>query len=201
MDDLVALKSQAFSIWWAFVQLPSNDGKANDSAVDNTGHPDGAGWTRYGFTLPTWRAAQVRMGKTDLTLAAFAEETPKTLAPLAKIIAWDALKCAQMPFGIDCMVADWSFTSGGAIHALQAGLGCVPDGIIGPVTLAALHRLTPQAMIPRVASLRTRYYDQCGFRMRWPGLYNRVSGCQNLAFRVALMEPSPPPAASLSALS
>ena len=175
------MTASSFPAWYSFMELPSHDGVANDTAISNTGGGDGAGETRWGWTVPTWREEAHRMGIADLSLANFRAQTPATLQPLARDMFWARLRCDEMSAGVDCMVADWAFTSGGAVLEIQRRIGALADGLIGPATLAALaaHRATD--LVTSLNVWRAAYYDRCGFRALWPGLYRRSSDCTKVA--------------------
>ena len=126
------MTASSFPAWYAFMQRPGNDGSANDTAISNAGTGDGAGETRWGWTVPTWREEAHRLNVADLSLANFRAQTPATLMPLARDMFWSRLRCDEMSAGVDCMVADWAFTSGGAVLEIQRRIGALADGLIGP---------------------------------------------------------------------
>ena len=175
------MTATSFPAWYAFMERPENDGQSNDTAISNAGTGDGAGETHWGWTYPTWREEAHRMGIPDLSLANFRAQTPATLQPLARDMFWSRLRCDEMSAGVDCMVADWAFTSGGAVLEIQRRIGALADGLIGPATLAALaaHRATD--LVTSLNVWRAAYYDKCGFRALWPGLYRRSSDCTKVA--------------------
>jgi len=65
--------------------------------------------------------------------------TPEMVKPLYENRYWDACKCDDLPSGIDYCVFDTAVNSGKvrAVKFLQSVVGAVPDGAIGPVTIAS----------------------------------------------------------------
>ncbi len=74
------------------------------------------------------------------------------------------------------MVADFAFGSGGGIRAIQRGLQLDADGVFGPATRTAISVMGPMAFVLNCYRWRIAYYDACGFRDLWPGLYRRAVG-------------------------
>jgi lysozyme family protein len=101
-----------------------------------TNHPDDPGGpTNFGITIFDYRkyvkadagAADVRAMKLDQAKAIYRAKY------------WDALRCDDLPAGLDYAVFDYGVNSGvsRAAKVLQRLLGAPADGVIGPVTLAA----------------------------------------------------------------
>ena len=91
-----------------------------------------------------------------------------------------------MPNGIDVFWTDFQFGSGGATKALQKAIGLQADGIVGMQTLGTL-RIEPDKtrLLDTLLVARLAYYDACGFRTRWPGLYRRARVGHDLAQTIA----------------
>ena len=161
----------SFPAWWALCQQPDNDGSANDS--------DGTYATRWGFIYSTWREARRYMGEHDITAAAFLAMTQADSQALALSYFWERLRMDSLPPGIDVCVMDWMWTSGGAVLDMQQNLGAVDtDGLWGPETRGAL---ATEATPAEICRWRANYYDACGFRQEYPGLYRRTADCLALA--------------------
>ena len=64
---------------------------------------------------------------------------PEDVKPLYHNRYWDACKCDDLPAGIDYCVFDTAVNSGKvrSIKFLQSVVGTVPDGSIGPITIAS----------------------------------------------------------------
>lgn len=100
-------------------------------------HPeDPGGMTNLGVTKKSWE----EYVKRQVTEADMRALTPKAVAPFYKTRYWDACRCDDLPAGLDYCVFDAAVNSGPgrAIKFLQAIVGCVPDGRIGPITLASV---------------------------------------------------------------
>ena len=168
------MTTPTFNDWWAFCQRPENDGNANDT-------PPGSDdpQTRWGFTLPTWRNARRYAGFQNISLLTFLAQDQADMADLARMFYWNRLRANDMPPGADASVIDFAWTSGGAIIEIQHRLRVTADGVIGPVTLAAIAGRI--GFISDACGWRQSYYDQCGFRARYPGLYIRAAGIRDLA--------------------
>lgn len=69
---------------------------------------------------------------------------------------WDKCRCGELPAGVAFDVFDAAVNSGPAQAArwLQAAVGAKADGVIGPVTLAAVRQLPAQAVRARLSGAR-----------------------------------------------
>lgn len=72
---------------------------------------------------------------------------------------WDAVSGDELPPGIDYATFDFAVNSGvsRAIRYLQRAVGVNDDGMIGPVTLAAVARMSADAVIDAVCDLRLAF--------------------------------------------
>lgn len=72
---------------------------------------------------------------------------------------WDALRCDELPSGVDYAVFDYGVNSGirRSAKALQEAVGTNPDGDIGPLTMAALAKHSPQQVIDNISAERMSY--------------------------------------------
>lgn len=148
-------------------------------------HPlDPGGATKYGITRATlsrWRGRPV----------AKAEVMALTRADAAAIYRanyWDAVAGDELPAGLDLALFDYAVNSGPgrAIRTLQALHGVRADGIIGPVTRAAI------AGAPVPVQIRTLCRARRGFLGRLPtwatfgrGWSNRVAMVEKAALALA----------------
>jgi lysozyme family protein len=139
-------------------------------APDNDGQPfhitegDPGGATVYGWTYVIWQR----------------------VAPL------HGIEDRMFP-GIDLFWADFQFGSGGATKVLQAALGVKADGVVGMTTIGvANNEPDKHKLLDKLLAARMAYYDRCGFRNRWPGLYRRAIASHALALTLAVPTvPSP----------
>jgi lysozyme family protein len=182
-----------FPTWWDFCQ--QFDGSAHDDAVAANGQGDGAGTTIWGFIYPTWRLARRFAGYSDLAFQTFRAMSQPQAMVLAESFFWKRQWGEALAPGVDIQAIDWIFGSGGAVREIQRRLGFTGnsvDGLMGPATVGKISAMAT-AFIPQCYQWRVDYYDDCGFRQQWPGLYRRALECRQLAQRVAGVLPAPPP--------
>jgi lysozyme family protein len=102
-----------------------------------TNHPDDPGGpTKYGITIHDYRR-YLKPGATAADVKAMTLDEAKAIY---KPKYWDALRCDDLPAGLDYAVFDYGVNSGISRSAkvLQRLVGVSADGRIGPVTLKAV---------------------------------------------------------------
>lgn len=182
------------------------------------------GFTRNPKDPGNWTGGKVGVGVLKGTKYGIAANTfphldienlrVEDVGPIYRRNYWDAVKGDQLPAGVSYAVFDFAVNSGPrrAIMALQRAVGVADDGKIGPVTLAAIARRSPEDTITRICA------DRLAFMRRlstWPtfgrGWLRRVEGVEREAIRMALaaapiaprepdlvpVEPAPAPSLSL----
>lgn len=164
-----------FPIWWAFVQLPNNDGSSNDSTTD------GAGATHWGWTYPTWRAAQLYAGNVATDITTFSALTQDQAGVLAEGWFWNRQFAPSVSPGIAISIIDWTWTSGGAVSEIQAGIGASVSGMMDQPTVAAINAMKTATLIASIYQWRVAYYNALGYQAKYPGLYRRALDCQSLS--------------------
>lgn len=131
-------------------------------------HPaDRGGLTAYGLTRPFLKDVTQR-DWTDAEIVALTREQA-----LAVYTLWAALrKLDQLPddLRLAWAVIDYAVLHGErpAIRALQRQLGVLPDGLIGPVTIAALQRTPAQLEAVRLGIMADRL-EALGHVIAQPG--------------------------------
>ena len=170
-----------FDVWWQFCQRPENDGREDDTPPGSSDPP-----TRWGFTYPTWSMARRYCGYRLVTMTQFVRQTRDDMRALARMFFWDRQFANDMSAGNDISVIDWTWTSGGAVYDIQEHLGLRDsrscDGLIGPVTLGRIESFGPE--LPNdLCAWRKAYYDDHGFRQKYPGLYRRADQALDLSLR------------------
>lgn len=157
-----------FPAWWAFAMAPNHDGNAKDTA------DDGAGETRWGWTYGTWVEARSFIGaRADLLL--FRAMEIEQAAVLAQIYFWQRFGGDALPSGPDVCLIDFRWNSGGAVRLIQTVLGIDSDDVVGPQTIGAITAFGAPEFIGACYAARVIYYDDLGFRERFPGLYTRAT--------------------------
>jgi lysozyme family protein len=112
---------------------------------------DPGGKTRFGVTEAVARTAGYTGDMRGLPLN------------LAKTIYrsqyWDAVRGDDLPDGVRYFIFDAAAASGvrQSILWLQRALGVAADGVLGPVTLAAVHAANPDKLKARLLSQRLRF--------------------------------------------
>lgn len=106
--------------------------------VDHPDDPGGA--TNMGITRKTlarWRRVSPWSALPKSEVAALSREEA---AAIYRALYWSATKAGSMPAGLDLALFDLAVNSGvdRALRMLQTVLGVAADGVVGPVTLAAL---------------------------------------------------------------
>ncbi|WP_027036514.1 glycoside hydrolase family 108 protein [Mesorhizobium ciceri] len=107
--------------------------KSEGGWSDNPADPGGA--TMKGVTLTNFR----RYVRANATKADLRKITDAQVATVYRRFYWDAVLGAELPDGVDYAVFDFAVNSGPSRAAkyLQAVVGVVQDGRIGPATIAA----------------------------------------------------------------
>ncbi|MDP1977233.1 glycoside hydrolase family 108 protein [Undibacterium sp.] len=137
----------------------------NEGGTSN--HPLDAGkLTRFGISQRSYP---------KLDIAALTAEQAKALY---KRDFWDANQLDQFPLVVafeffDCAV---NCGAGTAARLLQRAVGVAEDGIIGPVTLAAVGKFNADKLLKRMLAHRIKFYTKLS---NWPtfgaGWVNRLA--------------------------
>lgn len=158
-------------------------------------HPaDPGGATNMGIThktLARWRGIEPWW--------ALEKSQVKTLgrdeaAAIYKALYWDRCKAASLPAGVDLAVFDYAVNSGPerAIKTLQALVGVVQDGFVGPVTLEAVKKRDPRALIEALCDQRMGFLQRLStFSTFGRGWTARVSDIRATALADAARLPVP----------
>ena len=117
---------------------------------------DPGGMTNLGVTARTW---EDWIGHTP-SEKEMRELTPEKVAPLYKRKYWDAIKGDDLPSGVDYCVFDCAVNSGPgrATKLLQEVIGVKSDGVIGPITLAAIKSADPVELIHKYTDKRIQFW-------------------------------------------
>ena len=120
---------------------------------------DRGGPTFVGVTLQTFTDYCKKKGLPRPTVDDLGRMDFRTWFDISKGGFWDRCKGDQIAFQPTAnMLVDWAYTSGThAISNTQKALGLKPDGIVGPVTLAALNSGTIPVFMAIKASREAFY--------------------------------------------
>jgi lysozyme family protein len=91
---------------------------------------------------------------------------------------WDAVRCDDLPAGVDYCVFDLAVNSGTnrAARFLQRAVGVLEDGKIGPITIAAVKNVPPALLVDSICDERICFLRSLGtFATFGKGWTRRVS--------------------------
>ena len=148
-------------------------------------HPeDKGGATNYGVTQKVW---EEWIGH-PVTKDDMKNLVPSNVMGLYHNRYWDACKCDDLPAGVDYCVFDTAVNSGRvrAIKFLQAVVGTIPDGAIGPVTLASVNSRGSKLTIEQYSDKREAFLrGLSGFPTFGKGWLNRIKEVRATALGMA----------------
>jgi lysozyme family protein len=122
-------------------------------------HPaDPGGHTNLGVTKDTWE----RWVGHAVSVDAIKALTVADVTPVYREKYWDRAKCGALPVGIDYCVFDTAVNSGPgrAVKFLQEVVNSTPDGILGPLTLRAVHAMNPRDVIDGYCDKRLAFLQE-----------------------------------------
>jgi lysozyme family protein len=158
--------------------------------VDNPADPGGA--TNLGITRKTlarWRKVSPwwKLSK-DAVKALSRDEA----ARIYRASYWNRSKAGSLPAGVDLVLFDFAVNSGPdrAIRTLQAEVGTMADGQIGPLTLDAIRARVAKAgaaaLIDEYCARRTNFLARlAGFATFGKGWSTRVAAVRKAALAAA----------------
>jgi len=134
--------------------------------VDHPNDPGGA--TNMGVT----RATLANYRGRSVSKAEVRALDRDTARDIYRKLYWDALRCDEMPGGIDLALFDCGVNqgTGRAARLLQTALKVRVDGIIGPVTMRAVRSAGPSALLTEFMAQRMRAYGRLSQLFRTFGL-------------------------------
>jgi len=122
-------------------------------------HPlDPGGATNRGVTIAVWE----RWVGRPVTIDEIKALTDEDVTPLYREKYWDRPRCGTLPVGIDYCVFDTAVNSGPgrAVKFLQEVVGVKADGVIGPITLAAVRAMNPRDVIDGYCDQRLAFMKE-----------------------------------------
>jgi lysozyme family protein len=136
-----------------FVRQPGVEGGLADDKADHGGR------TNAGISTPTFLEAKRR----GIVKAARVDDlTDQEIETIYWSIFWLEPKCYEFPAPLDLLAFD-AFVQhrpAAAARLMQTAVGTVPDGIIGPKTIDAAHKVQAVAAVERYAYARERFYRE-----------------------------------------
>ncbi len=133
-----------------FIWGPGRDGQEDDAA------PGEHFETKWGVTQATWDHAAA-LGVVEGTLD---DATRDDCATVFRALYWNAINGDHLPAGVDLMVFNDAVVCGvgHAARLLQRIVGTVPDGAIGPKTIAAAAGYGDKKLIDALTVADNAYY-------------------------------------------
>lgn len=130
--------------------------EAEGGFVDHPSDPGGA--TNMGITFNTlkaWRHPE------NITVDDVRNLTKDEAKQIYRANYWNALSCDDLPDGVNLVTFDFGVNAGPGRSAktLQRVVGVKDDGVVGPITLAAVAAVDPEHIIRRFSELRTEFYQ------------------------------------------
>jgi len=119
-------------------------------------HPkDPGGMTNLGVTKRVW---EEWLGY-EVDEKVMRSLTPNHVWPMYKAKYWDKIKGDDLPTGVDYAVFDAAINSGPgrASKWLQTAVGAVPDGAIGPGTMAKVQEMDAKAIVEKYQATRLAF--------------------------------------------
>lgn len=162
--------------------------KSEGGWSDNPADPGGA--TMKGVTLANFR----RYVRADATKTDLRQISDDQVATVYRRFYWDAVLGAELPDGVDYAVFDFAVNSGPgrAAKYLQAAVGAVQDGRIGPATLGAARAKPAGVVIDQLCDARLAFLKRLP---TWPtfgrGWSDRVRSVRADALKMTA-HPAPP---------
>jgi lysozyme family protein len=141
-------------------------------------HPkDPGGATMKGVTLAVYRSYLGRNASKE-ELRSISQEH---LFDIYKSLYWDKAKCDDLAVGVDLVVFDMAVNSGvgRASKILQSCVGAVPDGAIGPKTMALVNGIPAKDIIVKFSDGRENFYKSLStFDTFGKGWLRRTKECE-----------------------
>lgn len=145
-------------------------------------HPrDPGGATNKGVTQRVYDDWRVSRGMTPRSVRHI---QPNEIEEIYKRQYWDAVRCDELPAGVDYCIFDLAVNSGvnRAARFLQRAAGVTEDGRIGPVTLAAVKNISPGLLADMICDERMCFLRTLGtFGTFGKGWTRRVSDVRDHA--------------------
>nr|WP_314261333.1 glycoside hydrolase family 108 protein [uncultured Devosia sp.] len=152
-------------------------------------HPqDPGGATNLGIThktLARWREVSPWW---NLPKQAVKDLKRDEAARIYRASYWDRCRAEALPAGLDLALFDYAVNSGPdrAIKALQSAVGVVADGIIGPLTLAAIGKRSAAGLVATLCEQRLGFLQRLTtFSTFGRGWTARVTSVRKAALAVA----------------
>jgi len=117
---------------------------------------DPGGMTNLGVTKKVWEE-WIGHSATEKDMR---ELTPAIVAPMYEMRYWRTSYCEKLPRGLDLLIFSMAVNAGAgrSVKLLQDAIGVLPDGVIGPNTMARINEANVETLIDKFSEARTAYY-------------------------------------------
>ena len=166
----------------AFVWRPENDGQPYHVTPGDHG-----GATAWGVTYRACTAFETLHHMVNSTPTEFARLPRQAFEDFYRVAYWNVVQGDHLPPGIGLMLFDAAVMSG-PVQAVQMLQYCVDtdcDGILGPITLAAVHSEAPAGLIDDYLQARLDFYESLRQPEFLDGWKARAARCHALAVAAA----------------
>lgn len=164
-------------------------------------HPsDPGGPTKFGITLTVYR----QYVKPDATAADIKTMKAEEAEAIYRARYWDAQRCDELPAGVDYALFDYGVNSGNgrAKKVLQRIVGVKDDGVLGPITMAAVAARDPKDIIVEICDERLRFLRPLKtWNVFGKGWTRRVEEVRAAALAMAAGAPVAPAGAPIAAIT
>lgn len=123
---------------------------------------DNGGATNMGVTIATYEAYCRKKGYPKPTVERLKAITKETVEDILKTMYWDKWKADDIKSQpVANMLVDWVWASGvNGIKLPQRMLGLKQDGIVGPITLAAVNDADPRKLFDDLKKEREAFLNR-----------------------------------------
>jgi Glycosyl hydrolase 108 len=156
--------------------------------VDHPQDPGGA--TNRGITFATLKAWRDQ----PITKQDVKDLTVEEAKDIYYANYWNALRCDELPDGVDLVVFDFGVNAGvgRAAKTLQRSVGAGDDGVIGPVTIGAVQKFKADDTVRKFSDRRREFYRNLKtFGTFGKGWMARVQEVENAALQMAVRSMMP----------
>lgn len=122
---------------------------------------DLGGATNKGVTFNTYKRYCRIRGKAMPSIGDLRRLTDEEFTDILKTMFWDVCRADFIESqSVANIIVDWGWNSGTvtAVKHVQRVLGVEDDGVVGPVTLAAINSKSPLPLFGQIRSARIEYY-------------------------------------------
>ena len=148
---------------------------------------DPGNWTRGYVGLGVLKGTKYGISAAAYPALDIANLTEADAEAIYRTDYWQAARCADLPAGVDQCVFDMAVNAGvrRSVTILQDAAAVAADGLLGPVTLAAVRTMEAAALIGILTAAREHFYATMADAARYAtALDGRAERCRAVAMRM-----------------